>query len=64
MKAIILINLKEWTLIPFKNTNIAISNDKTKEKTERRLYFLCFCLYLSSEKVIDASDELKTLNKV
>lgn len=52
MRAIVMINLKEWVLIPFKNSNKALSKDKSKEKTETRLYVLCFCLYFSSEKLL------------
>lgn len=50
MRAIVMINLKEWVLIPFKNSNKALSRDKSKEKTETRFYFLCFCFYVSSEE--------------
>ena len=62
MKVIIAINLKEWSLIPFKETQKMVSRDKKNGMDKTMLFFLCFCLVIiPKQKPLDASNEIKNM---
>ncbi len=65
MKVIVAVNLKEWALIPFKETSKMVSRDKMYGMNKTMIYFLCFCLIvIPKQKLLDAAEEINCIKAV
>lgn len=65
MKVIVVVNLKEWSLIPFKETSKMVSKDRKHGMNKTMVYCLCFCLIIiPKQKELDASEEIKSIKVV
>lgn len=65
MKVIVAVNLKEWSLIPFKETSKMVSRDKLYGMNKTMIYFLCFCLIvIPKQKLLDAAEEINSIKAV
>lgn len=65
MKVIVAVNLKEWALIPFKETSKMVSRDKLYGMNKTMIFFLCFCLIvIPKQKLLDAVEESNCIKAV